>query len=579
MKNRIKILLTFPFFMLIACNDLTLNPLSEGSSENWFSDETELNASLAALYNIRYWDAQFVQRWYNIGRFTAFWTDQYSDDWANRTNLNPITNGTLNGQYQIVENRWRFSYECIANANQIIVNIVNAKGNVTEEKLKVFEANARFIRAAQYAELIFFYGDVPYYEEVLLMDEAFELGRTDKNTILQHIYDDFDFAINNLPVSYPGSQFTFATKGAALAMKARTSLYMGDFEIARDAAKQCIDLNEYSLFPDFSTLFLPETRNTEETIFAQPRSAELGVILDSPTFSQPIPRTAGSSAFVYPSWDLFCSFLCIDGLPIDESPLYDPREPFKNRDPRCKATIVEFGINWLGFMYTPHPDSTEVLNFNTGMYQPNKDNKAVDQWASFTGLLWKKGLNEKYLGTKPDPDNVVIRYADVLLMYAEAKIELGEIDQSVLNAINQVRARAYSVDVSETSSYPAVTSTNQSELRKTVRIERRMEFAFEGLRYNDIIRWKLAEKVLNRPLYGLLDPEELKEKIVNPGLWFFPDTPPIDEDGVADFSSMHNAGTVKLLVNRQFDASRQYLWPIPTKEILINENLTQNPGY
>ena len=106
-----------------------------------------------------------------------------------------------------------------------------------------------------------------------------------------------------------------------------------------------------------------------------------------------------------------------------------------------------------------------------------------------------------------------------------------------------------------------------------------MEFAGEGLRYNDLIRWKLAGKALTRPIYGLLDPPDLRAKVVEPGLWFFPETPNIDEDGIPDFSDLYNAGFIKLLANRQFDVSKQYLWPIPTSEILINNNLTQNPGY
>ena len=112
-----------------------------------------------------------------------------------------------------------------------------------------------------------------------------------------------------------------------------------------------------------------------------------------------------------------------------------------------------------------------------------------------------------------------------------------------------------------------------------MRIERRMEFAWEGTRYEDIIRWRLAEKVLNTPMYGMLDPESLRENVVNKGGWFFPEIPPIDEDGTVDFSGMYNKGLVKLLTNRKFDAPKQYLWPIPTTEILINSNMTQNDGY
>ena len=105
-----------------------------------------------------------------------------------------------------------------------------------------------------------------------------------------------------------------------------------------------------------------------------------------------------------------------------------------------------------------------------------------------------------------------------------------------------------------------------------------MEFALEGRRYMDIIRWHLAEKVLNKVNYGLLEPADLREKIVKPGLWFFPQVPPIDEDGVADFTPMYNAGQIKTIAVRKFDASRQYLWPIPSTEVLTS-HLIQNPNY
>ena len=160
-------------------------------------------------------------------------------------------------------------------------------------------------------------------------------------------------------------------------------------------------------------------------------------------------------------------------------------------------------------------------------------------------------------------------------MYAEAKIELNQIDQSVLDAINSVRARAYKVDKTAVDQYPAVTTTNQKELRKTIRFERRMEFAKEGLRYMDLIRWKLATKALSgKNNYGILYPYP-EERLAD---WFWPITPEIDDDAIADFTELEKMGAATILSTRNWN-DRQYLWPIPTKEILINENLKQNPGY
>ena len=221
------------------------------------------------------------------------------------------------------------------------------------------------------------------------------------------------------------------------------------------------------------------------------------------------------------------------------------------------------------------------MNYNTGEIVTNYDTRANAQYASFDGLVWKKGIDETWLqnGFKVDQDIIYCRYAEILLTYAEAKIELNEIDNSVLDALNEVRARAYGVDKSDKASYPAFTSDDQSTLRHQLRVERRMEMAKEHMRYTDIIRWKLAEKVMNRKTYGILYPASLCiERVTSQGDWFWAFTPEMDEDGCADFSKLEEAGKCQALAVRSWN-DRQYLWPIPTTELQINENLKQNPGY
>ena len=560
MKKLIILLATVAFFT--ACNDLDLSPLSEGSSANWYSNESEINMALNDLYRGVFWPQD---------------GDDWTDDWTNRNNTTPINGGTINGEWGSLTTWWRNTYKAISRANTILANLEKSEGEIPEATLNAFEAEAKFVRASMYAYLIARWGDVVYFTNVLDLEESFTLSKTDKNTIKAAVYEDYDFAANNLPDSYGSSELNRATKGAALAMKARIALYMGDYDIARNAAQACMGLDIYSLYPNYQELFQSKTKNPDEVIFLMPQSAELNVYYDNTR--NVITRNAGGWCAYNPSWELWCSYLCTDGLPIDESPLFNPREPFENRDPRCLMNIVGFQTEFLGFMYQPHPDSLEVFNFNTGKYQFNNDTRTNKQYASYNAMAWRKKVDDDWLDRKAEYDRILMRYADVLLMYAEASIELGQIDDSVLEAMNMVRARAYGVDVSDTGSYPAITTTDQAELRKTLRAERRMEFAYEGLRYMDIIRWKLAEKVLNSNIYGMLDPADLKEKVVDQGLWFFPETPEVDEDGVPNFDAMYNAGYIKLLGVRQFDAGRQYLWPIPTKEILINDNLTQNPGY
>ncbi len=566
MKNTIiRLLFLTGLIYLSACNDLDLNPLSEGSSETWYSNESEITMAVNDLYRNTFWPQD---------------NDEWTDDYTRRDLTNPINNATLNGEWETVVDVWKNAYKTISRANTVITNLEKVSSELSQSTIDMYAAQTRFVRAAQYALLISHYGDVVYFTEALDLEESFSMSRTDKNTILQAIYDDYDFAAANLPVSYGGSQNMYATKGAALAMKARIALFYEDWTVARDAAKACIDLGEYELFDDYQTLFLSKTKNPKELVFGIPRSQVLNVTTgDTKNW---ISRLSGGwGAATAPSWDLFCAFLCSDGLPIDESPLFDPRDPFKNRDPRCTMNIVEFGTPWLGFIYQPHPDSLKVLNLNTGQMVTNNDTRSNAQYASFNGLMWKKGIDEDWTDNYQAENEIfVMRYADVLLMYAEAKIELGEIDQEMLDAsINAVKARAYGVTVGDKNQYPAMESTSQEELRKELRVERRMEFANEGIRYMDIIRWGLAEKVLNNDIYGMLDVADLKAKVVDPGLWFLPMTPEIDEDGIAILKPIYDAGLCKRLALRDFDKDRQYLWPIPTKEILINKNLGQNPGY
>lgn len=566
MKNHILFIL-FCGIVLSGCFELDLNPLSQGSSGNWYSDEVEIEMALNDGYRYVFWPTD---------------NEEWADDQTYRETNSVIVNGTLTGQDGNVVNMWENQYKGIARANTILANLEKSKNlGVSQEKIDLYTAEAKFLRATRYAILISHFGDVVYTSEVLNIEDAFKIGRTPKEEIIPKVYEDFDYAIEKLPITYGASSIQRATKGAALALKARFALYMGDWKVAASSAKACMDLGVYDLHPNYSELFLTTTRESKENIFVIPRSIADNLGLGSEYVQFIIPRNPGGYGTKVPSWDLLASYLCTDGLPIDESPLFDPHNPFSNRDPRCSATIVPFNTVFLGFEYDPHPEALQVMNYNTGQMQINNDTRANAQYASYNGLVWKKGIDETWLqnGFNADPNKIIIRYADVLLMYAESMIELGNIDKTVLDALNKVRARAYGVDMSDISSYPVITTQDQNELRKILRIERRMEFAFEGLRYMDLVRWKIATKALTKKSYGLLYPASiLIEKITSKGLWFWPSTPQIDEDGIPDFSEMESKGQILVLSQRMWN-DRQYLWPIPTKEILINPNIKQNDGY
>lgn len=555
-------ILSFLGLVLSSCNDLDLVPLSKGTNESWYSNEKEITMAINNLYSPAFW---------------SLMSDEWTDNEASRNTNVSFVNGTLDGQDGSVVTVWSNRYKAIARANTILENLEKTSENVLPETKKaILKAEAMFVRATSYSTLVSLYGDVPLVMGAISIDEAFSIGRTPKMEVIKQIYTDFDEAVAVLPIV--SGQIQRVTKGAALAMKARFALFNKDLAVAVEAAKACMDLECYDLYPSFKDLFLPGLHNTEESIFSLPRSISDNVAIYTITI---MPRNRGGWASATPTWDLLASFTCTDGLPIDESPLFDSHNPFNNRDPRCSETIVSFDSEHLGFTYTPHPDSLTVLNHLTGLMQTNNDTKAVTQHASYTGLIWKKGINDACLlnGNNIDPDNIIMRYADVLLIYAEAKIELNQIDNSVLDAINKVRARAYGVELSDITSYPSVKETSQHKLRTIIRTERRMEFAKEGTRYFDLIRWKIADKALKLKNYGLLYPADLlKDKVTSKGHWFWAFAPEIDENGIADFQEMEKRGLINPLSQRSF-VDRQYLWPIPTKEILINKNIIQNTGY
>ena len=546
-----------------SCYDLDRNPLSEGSSENWFTTEDEFEASLKNMYQSGMWTAD---------------DESWTDDFVKRQVLSSFANATVTGQTQEVVDYWDNKYKGIARANVVLMNLQRGlDSGIPERLVERFGAEAYFLRAAFYSMLIEKFGDVVYVDNMVSIEDALTMKRTPKSTLIPLVYADYDKAIEGLPekTSYQASR---ATKGTAMAMKARFALRMGDWQTAAEAAKACMDLNVYELEPSFEKLFLQTTKVSNEYILGIPRSVELGYYYPA---WELLSRLASGNAWWCPSWDLLASYTCTDGKPIDESPLYDKNDPFKNRDPRCSMTIVPFGSMHCGYEYNPHPQVTEVKDKN-GKTVSNKDSRGVFQYASFNGLLWKKGVDESWLenGRMSEPTQIIIRYADVLLMYAEARIEMNDIDESVLEAINRVRARAYSTTFDNTSAYPAVTSTDQAELRKILRNERRMEFANEGLRYADIIRWRIASKVMSKKNYGMLYPaQSVVEKLINQGLpWFWPMTPELDDERIPDFTAMEKKGYIQALSAKKWD-DRQYLWPIPSKEILINGNLTQNVGY
>jgi hypothetical protein len=258
------------------------------------------------------------------------------------------------------------------------------------------------------------------------------------------------------------------------------------------------------------------------------------------------PLSAGARLnALAPTQELVDSYLTSSGQTIDAvGSGYNEDSPYENRDPRLTFTLVYHGYDW------KEPDG----NSHTIYIEPGSDpDQPLDEYspgssATSTGYYTRKYFDPEHQSQLASGTNLMlIRYADVLLMYAEAKNEIGEFDESIWNqTIKALRERAGFVDSGALNFDP---SLSQGEMREVIRNDRRVELAMEGLRIFDIRRWGIAEDVLNGWAHG------------------------------AQFSASSEDNGYIRVNQRSFDPGRHYLWPIPRDEILINSNLSQNPGW
>lgn len=594
-----------------ACADLDLNPLSEGSSENWYHDESEIEMSLNDLWRPDFFPIDGLD---------------WDDDLLNRNGSNEVTLGTVTSQWSTASSRWSSLYKAIARATKVIEALDQGMAEgVSEEKVNQYRGEAYFMIGFAYGELATYYGDC-VLNKGMTLDEAYVATRTSKREVLDYAYECLDKAAGYLPVAYKEQQRP--TRGAALGFKARFALFHGDWQIAAESAEECMALDVYRLHDDYADLFTANSSPELMFYFKGDLNLKKGFGLFGGVKNYVI-RKLGGYANQSPSLELFCSYTCVDGLPIDRSPLYNPKDPFANRDPRLAMTIQPFKTKYatdyvdyeqakrdgtfaekypdfitLGYEYNPSPYANRVYEVSSGQMVLNNDAKASNQHSAYNGLMLRKFVKDNWkdydtYGGVSDNCYPYLRYAEVLMTYVEAKNEMGQCTQEDLDkSINRVRERAYR---GSGLSYPRVEVSSQTALRTVIRMERRSEFAFEGQRYRDLLRWRIAEKSHNKSMYYLprawsgsadwnglagtesnfeLSPDfQILLKNWDEGNYPVGGIPPIDENGLPDLSQMEKAGYITTFYKMSFDPAKNYLWPIPANDILINKGLTQNVGY
>lgn len=461
------------------------------------------------------------------------------------------------GVYDPADYGWSGEYGYIRQANLVLEKIQEM--DLSEDAYKKLEGQARFFRAYTYFTLIRSFGAVPYIDKPLELTDVENITRTPKDEVYAKVMEDFDIAIANLPVQWDEANSGRITKGAAMAMKARAALYYNNWETAMTEAKNVMDLGQYELYDKDNTgrykeLFWEVADGCDEFI--------LSVQFNAPTRTHYL---IGWECFptlgwggLNPTQSLVDAFEDINGAPItSEASVYDPTNPFANRDPRLEVNVLHDGETMYGVTIKVAPLSSSG---NTGIGQHGD--------ATATGYYQQKWLDPSIdpqsTGWDMGKDWVVIRYAEVLLTYAEAKNELSPLDPSAFDAVNQVRRRVGMPDLQNTDPTKPTYCGTQDDLRKRIWNEWRVEFALEGgKRQWDIRRWGIAKDVLNAPFEGLR--------------YTLVDDPNAPEGDNGKKCILYVGEPLKLTGSHYED--HNYLLPIPQTEIDLNPKLEQNPGY
>lgn len=524
-----------------SCSDfLDRYPLEELSDESFWKTEKDAEMAVSNLYNVLpTWD-----------------TDEAinSDDAVH--GIKWAAGNQSKGVYDPSDYGWSGEYGYIRQANLILEKIQEM--DLSEDAYKKLEGQARFFRAYTYFTLIRSFGAVPYIDKPLELTDVENITRTPKDEVYAKVMEDFDIAIANLPVQWDETNSGRITKGAAMAMKARAALYYNNWETAMTEAKNVMDLGQYELYDKDNTgrykeLFWEVADGCDEFI--------LSVQFNAPTR---IHYLIGWECFptlgwggLNPTQSLVDAFEDINGAPIANSTIYDSTNPFANRDPRLEVNVLHDGETMYGVTIKVAPLSSSG---NTGIGQHGD--------ATATGYYQQKWLDPSIdpqsTGWNMGKDWVVIRYAEVLLTYAEAKNELSPLDPSAFDAVNQVRRRVGMPDLQNTDPTKPTYCGTQDDLRKRIWNEWRVEFALEGgKRQWDIRRWGIAKDVLNAPFEGLR--------------YTLVDDPNAPKGDNGKKCILYVGEPLKLAGSHYED--HNYLLPIPQTEIDLNPKLEQNPGY
>lgn len=614
-----KLLLAFLFILLgTGCSSyLDQEPKSDYLSSNFYNNEGAIKQGSAGCYQSLWLDH------YNTSSIplSILW-DMYTPYGIERADNSSIGVGNFELRTNwVVEKMWQVLYTSIARCNSVLSGAEPYYNNLSDAA-KVYLAEIKVIRAHYYIYLVSLYGDVPYFSKPVSDQEQKSAIRTPWQTVVNNVIADLDDAASILP--WTASEWGRVDKSVALGLKARIALYAGSwckfgygkdgqkdeakatqyFTIASAAAKKVMDESGRDLAPNFADLFTRtgqmKSATKKETMFFMMFSDQGDGVSHYLTWGEGSRMFAQSGRF--PTQQLVDTYEMSNGKRIDEvGSGYNPKKPFDLRDSRLKETIYTHHDTIIGNTGSKFRFLMELFKPTTKSWSPdgtqsivtNKDyTGSVAQYGyaqSGVGFLWKKydHFDDEY-AYHPTYNINILRYAEVLLTYAEAKIELNEIDATVVNAIDKVRLRAGQPGL---LSVDPTRSSDQAKMRQIVRRERRVELAREMGMLFDMRRWRTGALQNAEPTYGFLQPTG-----VDPATNTYPDGyDQAPADLIPSYGApgserdMNDIASYKALIDKGYklrtrDKDRSwddkfYLWPIPQTERNKCPWLTQNPGY
>ncbi|APD06356.1 hypothetical protein UJ101_00819 [Flavobacteriaceae bacterium UJ101] len=466
--------------ILSNCSDdyITVIPEDSLTSGSLWQTKNDADLVLTGCYNGLQQDYLYAERNQNDAalRERECFTDNSMNGYLYQR-FNNIKNGTLTTADEIPISRpWNALYNAIRRANDLITNIDQIPDTeLSQEQKEIYSAQAKVIRALMYYELTTGWDDVPLILTPITSAEAKAMVKNTALEVYNQIVLDLEDAANVLPDSWGGDEYGKMTKGAANALLSRVHLFFYGYhgvsdalQKAADASNEVINSGQYSLFNDYGSLFTVANETSPEIIMSVRFTADIGGT-NGEGFSHSFNGMPQNNNQPLPN--LVNDYYCTDGLPINESPLYDANNEEENRDPRWDASIVYNGEKWLE---NRNPFNARPAGRRTGY--------AIDKYII--------NNNADIQANNGGQDWYLIRYADVLLMRAEALIEQGNTGTEVYDLINQVRQRVNMPIIEDVEG----SGLSQTELRDIVRHERRVELAFEGTRFSDVKRWNIMEQ-------------------------------------------------------------------------------------